>query len=58
METLRLRIKISVLWIFMAVAMSAHSVLAFMEPGVWEELEAMQMGAGMFLFMALFWLIP
>ncbi|TEU13402.1 MAG: hypothetical protein E3J25_05935 [Anaerolineales bacterium] len=58
METLRLRIKISVLWIFMAVAMSAHSVLAFMEPGAMEELAAMQMGAGMFLFMALFWLIP
>lgn len=58
METLRLRAKISVLWIFMAVAMSAHSVLAFMEPGAMEELAAMQMGAGMFLFMALFWLIP
>jgi len=58
MESLRLRIKISVLWIFMAVAMSAHSVLAFMEPGAMEELAAMQMGAGMFLFMALFWLIP
>ena len=58
METLRLRAKVSVLWIFMAVAMSAHSVLAFMEPGAMEELEAMQLGAGMFLFMALFWLIP
>jgi len=42
----------------MAVAMSAHSILAFMDPAAMEELGEMQMSAGMFVFMALFWLIP
>ena len=58
MEILRWKIRISVLWIFMAVAMSAHSVLAFMEPGAMEQIEEMQISAGMFLFMALFWWVP
>lgn len=58
MEILTLKARISVLWLFMAVAMSAHSVLAFMERDVVEEMWEMQMGAGMMLFMALFWLIP
>jgi len=58
MEILRWKIRISVLWIFMAVAMSAHGVLAFMEPGAMEQIEEMQMGVGMFLFMALFWWVP
>jgi len=42
----------------MAVAMSAHGVLAFMEPGAMEQIGEMQMGAGMLLFMALFWWVP
>ena len=58
MEILRWKIRISVLWIFMAVAMSAHSVLAFMEPGAMEQIGEMQISAGMFLFMALFWWVP
>jgi hypothetical protein len=58
MEILRWKIRISVLWIFMAVAMSAHGVLAFMEPGAMEQIGEMQMGAGMLLFMALFWWVP
>ncbi len=58
MEILRWKIRISVLWIFMAVAMSAHSVLAFMEPGTMEQIGEMQISAGMFLFMALFWWVP
>jgi len=58
MEILRWKIRISVLWIFMAVAMSAHSVLAFMEPGAIEEIAEMAMGPGMMLFMALFWWVP
>ena len=60
METLALKIRISVLWIFMAVAMSAHAVLSVFEPGVIEKITsgAMPIGAGMFVFMALFWLIP
>jgi len=47
-----------VLWIFMAVAMSAHSVLYFMEPGAIGEMEGMQLGAGMLFFMAIFWWVP
>jgi len=58
MGILRWKIRISVLWIFMAVAMSAHSVLAFMEPGAMEQSGEMQISAGMFLFMALFWWVP
>jgi len=58
MEILTWKIRISVLWIFMAVAMSAHSVLYFIEPGAIGEIEEMQMGAGMLLFMAIFWWVP
>jgi hypothetical protein len=58
MRILQWKIRISLLWIFMAVAMSAHSALAFMEPGAMEQIGEMQMGAGMFLFMALFWWVP
>jgi len=58
MERLTWKIRISVLWLFMAVAMSAHSVLAFTERDVAEQMWEMQMGAGMLVFMALFWLVP
>jgi len=58
MEILTWKIRISVLWIFMAVAMSAHNVLYFMEPGAIAEIEEMQLGAGMLLFMAIFWWVP
>ena len=58
MGILQWKIRISVLWIFMAVAMAAHNVLAFMEPGAMEQIEEMQISAGMFLFMALFWWVP
>ena len=52
--------RIAVLWLFMAVAMSAHVVLSVFEPGVIEQIASgkMQIGEEMFLFMALFWLIP
>lgn len=58
MERLAFKIRISVLWIFMAVAMSAHSVFAFMDPKAVEQMKEMQISPMMFLFMALFWLIP
>ena len=63
MATLTLKTRIVVLWIFMAVAMSAHGVLAFMEPGMIEEMmsgtiEGVEMGPAMMLFMALFWWVP
>ena len=60
MEILRWKTRIAVLWVFMAVAMSAHSLFAAMVPGglekVVSEMEAM--GPGILVFMALFWLVP
>ncbi len=63
METLRWKTRIALLWVFMAVAMSAHSVLSFMEPGMIEEImtgkiEGVEMGPAMLLFMAIFWWVP
>ncbi len=60
METLRCKTRIAVLWVLMAVAMSAHSLFAFMEPGAMEELaeELAAKGPGMMIFMVLFWLVP
>jgi hypothetical protein len=58
MEILRWKIRISVLWLFMAVAMSAHSVLTLMEREVVEQMWEMEMGSGMMLFMAIFWWVP
>ena len=58
MERLTWKIRISVLWLFMAVAMSAHSVLSFMERDVVEQMWEKQMGGGMLVFMSLFWLVP
>jgi hypothetical protein len=63
METLTLKVRIAVLWIFMAVAMSAHGVLSFMEPGVIDqmmagEVEGAVMSPAMLLFMAIFWWVP
>jgi len=60
MEALRWKTRIAVLWLFMAVAMSAHAVLSVMEPGGMEKIaeEAAAMGPGMLVFMALFWLVP
>jgi hypothetical protein len=58
METLTLKTRISVLWIFMAVAMSAHGVLSFMEQEVVEQMWELEMGPGMMLFMAIFWWVP
>lgn len=58
MERLTLKIRISVLWMFMAVAMSAHSIVFFMEPGATEKIQEMQIGAGMLFISALFWLVP
>jgi len=58
MEILRWKTRIAVLWVFMAVAMSAHAVLSFMEPGAVAEVEGMQLSTGMLLFMAIFWWVP
>jgi hypothetical protein len=58
MERLTLKARISVLWLSMAVAMSAHSLLGFMDRDVAEEMWEMEMGAGMLVVLALFWLGP
>ena len=63
MELLRWKARLSVLWVFMAVAMSAAMVLFFMTPGVIEEvmageIEGMQISDGLLVFFALLWLIP
>ena len=58
MERFTWKIRITVLWIIMAVAMSAHNVLNFLERNVVEQIWEMQMSAGMLVFMALFWLVP
>ena len=60
MEVLRWKTRIAVLWVLMAVAMSAHFSFATMIPGgldkVISEMEAA--GVGMWLFMVCFWLVP
>ena len=61
MEILRWKTRIAVLWLFTAVAMSAHMVLSVFEPGVIELITAgkMQLDEPAFIFSALFaWLIP
>ncbi len=63
MEILLLKIRIAVLWIFMAVAMSASMVLWFMGPGAIDEImsgtmEGLRITTGLLLFFSLFWLIP
>ena len=63
MEILRWKTRIAVLWVFMAVAMSAHSTMLLLEPGMIEqamsgELEGVKLTSGMLVFMALFGLVP
>jgi len=60
MEMLRYKIRIAVLWVLMAVATSAHSIMVAMDPTAMEgaipEFEAA--GPGMWFFLALFWMVP
>jgi hypothetical protein len=63
MELLRWKARLSVLWVFMAVSMSAFMFLMFMMPDVMQELmagkmEGMPLTEGMMVVYALFWLIP
>jgi len=62
MENLALKIKLAVLWLFVAVSMSTASVIFFMVPGVIEEIMegeivGMQIGHELLLMMAItyFW---
>ena len=61
MGNLTLKVKIAVLWLFMAVAYSAHMALSIFEPGVIELITdgKLQLSEGEFIFSAFFaWLIP
>ena len=63
MEILRWKTRIAVLWIFLAVAMSASMVLSFMGPGVIEEIiageiEGMEITEELLALFGIFWLIP
>ena len=63
MELLRCKARLSVLWVFMAVGMSAFMFLYFMMPGTLEEvmagkIEGMQLSEGMMVGYSLYWLIP
>lgn len=62
MENLALRTRLAVLWLFVAVAMSANTLLYLIVPGVIDEIRAgtvvgMQAGHGLLLTMAImyFW---
>ena len=57
------KIKISVLWLFSAVAFLAHQILALLEPGVIEqiisgEMEGMKIGTELILLFAILFLVP
>ena len=57
------KIKISVLWLFSAVAFLAHQILALMEPGVIAqimdgEVEGMKIGTELMLLFAILFLVP
>ena len=63
MEFLRCRARLSALWFFMAVGMSAYMFLYFMIPGTVEEMmagqiEGMELSEAMMVLYALYWLIP
>ncbi len=57
------KIKISVLWLFSAVAFLAHQILALLEPGVIAQImagdiEGMKIGPELILIFAVLFLIP
>ncbi len=57
------KIKISVLWLFSAVAFLAHQILALLEPGVIAgimagEVEGMKIGSELILLFAILFLVP
>ncbi len=57
------KIKISVLWLFSAVAFLAHQILALLEPGVIAgimagEAESMKIGPELILLFAILFLVP
>ena len=55
MELLRWKTRIAVLWVLMAVAISAHGIMGFLEAG---KVEGAALTTGMLISMVLFYLIP
>lgn len=64
MENSALKMKLSVLWLFLAVGYTAYAILDTARPGVMEgmtlggEYEGMVVTEELLLFFTLFWLIP
>ena len=63
MEKSDLKARISILWILMAVALSAEAILMFIEPGNIEEMmtgvfEGSEINEGILFLLSLFWFIP
>lgn len=63
MENLVWKMRITILWLFLAVSMSAAMILYIMAPGIIEEIiagemEGMEISSGILMIFALFWIIP
>ena len=63
MKELTWRLRVSVLWVIDAVAVSAAFAVAFLEPGFLEEiqagsLEGVEITGGTLVLAAIFWLVP
>ena len=57
------RMRVAVLWIFVAVSMSAHILLALTMPGMLDDLMEgrigeMEITGGVITFFAVFWIVP
>lgn len=57
------KVRLSVLWVALAVGMSAHMLLVIAEPGTVEELmegrvEDVEITTGFLIFAAVFWVVP
>lgn len=63
MESLLWRIRVAVLWVIVAVGMSAGTLLGLASPGTLGEVTAgrvgdMEITSGLLILFALFWLVP
>ena len=60
MKLLDLKLRIVILWVWAAIAISAHSCMAFVSPGMIEKVLSGELAVSttMMAFMAFYWLIP
>lgn len=63
MQHLQWRVRVSTLWVVLAVGMSAHTLMALFEPGIIEDLmegsvEGADITTGFLVFVSLFWIVP